>query len=297
MKTLEKLLKHLPSTRYTQRVILAGILSLGQMTAGCMLDRSVIIAPPRDSAAVDGGEGDSGEIMDADIDASFDSSTIDTGTVDAPVIADVGTDTADAVTPTDTGIDTNFPARERCGSGLLLSYPFMTLGVSTGTAIQAELAVADRMPDPGVVTGIAWGDSPTIDMVTFDAALPSRAIATHTYTRTGPVTVTWFVNETECGMQTFNVVNNICTGFSVSSPTRVGDSVTLTLINSRASGSTMYSWGNLPAVPNSATRTGMNSLTFTVQNPPGPGTYRLTGRITESSGQFFDCPGTTLIVP
>jgi len=307
----------LPRSLQSHRSILAAILLSGTqlLSQGCFLDRSGLSRPTEDASA--DGSFEAGRIDSSTLeDGGNDAGNIDSGDISEGGIMDSGTAMpdahitdaqADADTPTDSGeLRDAGPIMIDCGRGLIPGFP-LSYDIPTGMSIAAESAVASRMPGASVTTGINWGDAPTFEVFTFDAGSPSRATGNHIYTTPGTYVVTWFVNETECGMQTFTVVDGTrtipsCTGFSLSSADiRIGEMVTLRLFaspRSPAPGDSplTYNFGNLPAVPNLVSTTGISTTSITAQNPPGPGSYVLQGYILTPRGERANCPSPTLTV-
>ena len=304
----------LPRSLQSHRSILAAIVLAGTqlLNQGCVLDRSGILRPTEDASA--DGSFEAGRIDSSILeDGGNDAGNIDSGDVSDGGIVDSGTAVldahitdaqADADTPTDSGeIRDAGPIMIDCGRGLIPGFP-LSYDIPTGMSIAAESAVASRMPGASVTTGINWGDAPGFDFFTFDAGSPSRATGNHIYTTPGTYVVTWFVNETECGMQTFTVVNGsttrpLCTGFSVSrNDFRVGETTNLQLIASPRSSSPGDSplishFTNLPTVPNTLSMSGTGVVTITAQSPPGAGTYSLMSWVTTPRGENANCPTST----
>ncbi len=183
----------------------------------------------------------------------------------------------------------------RCGMGLSLGYP-MSEGVSASpTSHVAEIATASSTPDGSTVAEINWGDSPSYERASFAMSGGSvRALLNHSYVSTGPRTITWRLNGTECGRQAFDVIINRCTGSTASSTSiRVGEAVSLRLFNTSANPSDTYTWGNLPRAANMQSTVGISTITMTAEMP---GTFPISGRVVKPSGQYFECPRPTLTV-
>ncbi len=268
---MKKLFDYLPIPRSQKRLLLAAILSASQLAAasyesGCTLDRSGTGRAIADA----GSDGDS--IPDSEIAA-------DTGTISED---DSGTLEEDSGPP---------PPTVHCGRGLIPGFP-LTAGIPEGTAMPVEIAVG--RPGPTDTAEADFGDA-TVEAAPVIAG--DFAPTTHTYTGTEARTLIWRLNGAECGRQTFDVIRNTCTGSSVSSSEiRVGEAVTLRLFNSSTSPDDTYVWNNLPTDPNTVSQVGISTITITSEDPPGSGAYPLDGRIIKSSGQYFQCPPTTLTV-
>src|SRR3989304_7917622 len=303
---MKKLLEILPLPRKYHRLLLAGILSANQFYGtSCSLARSVILSPGIDSGVTDSSYNVEGGETDGNLDDAFDSGEFpdsgnDSSTTDAPSREDTGRDASQ---------DSSFPARERCGRGLIPSFP-LSYDIPTGMTVPAEVGIADRMPDARVIAGIIWGDALSIEMVNFNAALRSQALTNHVYLTSGTYAATWFVNETECGMQTFTVVDGARTRPSCTSSTFESSVDTIPV-----GGSTTLIIGGVPRSPasgdsplryyieNAPTSSGMisfvgptNRALITATNPPGPGSYSLLNWVITPRGERADCPSPTLTV-
>lgn len=224
-----------------------------------------------------------------------DTPTVDTSIPDTAV-------TPDTVTITDSG------SPIRCGRGLIPGYS-LSYGIPTGTTVSAEIAAADRTPDSSVIAEINWGDSPTAERIPFDMSTPSHANGNHTYTAVGTVTAVWSLSGMECGRQTFSIVDGTRTRPSCSSfvfdgsdNIRVGESTTLRINafpRSMSPGDSplTYHIGNLPTIPNTTSYVGPTTITrITATNPPGAGTYTLSGRACSPRNECATCPSPILTI-
>ncbi len=91
-----------------------------------------------------------------------------------------------------------------------------------------------------------------------------------------------------------------CSMMSISSGSiRVGEAATIRLFtfNSIPGDAPLsYFFGNLPAAPTNMVRSGVATYTVTAQNPPGPGSYAISGWVTSPGGRRADCPSRRLEV-